>query len=286
VKGRGLVPLALSIAALSPLAVAAWVAAAWTRTRLARPQRIARTLGELGIDVAGKRVECTRLGQGEMNAVYLVTVHGDGGGDAQRFVVKHTLRFGTLIAWVAREVGAMHRYPRDVRRHTRFAREVAALRTLARAGVAVPHCLGATARSHAMAMELVAGPSLAFELGHRPELASALGRLLAKLHAAGIAMGDPNPRNIAVTASGELVPFDLEVSHDRATDAHKGFDLAWAAAFLPGDDARAAMFAAYGSRSHALDAAIAATRAHLDRFWPLVDLYAWRWRRDDSGRAS
>jgi hypothetical protein len=44
------------------------------------------------------------------------------------------------------------------------------------------------------------------------------------------------------------------------------------------------MFEAYGPRSIALDASVAAAREHLLRFWPLVDLYAWRWRRDDAGR--
>jgi len=98
-------------------------------------------------------------------------------------------------------------------------------------------------------------------------------------------MGDANPRNIAVRA-GELVPFDLEVSHEGASDRQKGFDLAWASAFLPDDTARAQLFAAYGRRTEALDAAIETTRAHLARFWPLVDFYAWRWRRTDSGRTA
>jgi hypothetical protein len=282
-RSAGLVPLGLGIAALSPLALAGWLGAEWTRGRLARPARVRRTLAALGIATAGKRVECRRLGQGEMNAVFLVEIHGDG--EVQRVVLKHTLRFGTLLAWVARELGAMHEYPRMLGRDVRFAREVHALRELERAGVVAPRCLGASADGRVMALEWIEGPALAYELGRRPELAGALGRLLARMHGQGLAMGDANPRNIAVR-DGELVPFDLEVSHPRATEAQKGFDLAWASAFLPDAAARAALFAAYGPRAPALDDAIAATRAHLARFWPLVDLYAWRWRRDDSGRKS
>ncbi|HEX4454154.1 MAG TPA: lipopolysaccharide kinase InaA family protein [Kofleriaceae bacterium] len=281
-KGGGLIPLGLSIAALSPIALAGWLGAEWTRARLARPDRVRATLRELGIDVAGKRIDCRRLGQGEMNAVFLVTITGHG--ESHKLVLKHTLRFGTLLGWVVREVGAMREYPRSLGRRARFAREVAALRELAPAGVAVPRCLGASTRSHAMAMEWIDGRALAFELGRRPALASELGRLLAQLHARDLAMGDANPRNVAVTASGRLVAFDFEVSHARASEPQKGFDLAWASAFLPSDAARDELFAAYGPRSAALDAAIAGARAHLARFWPLVDFYAWRWRRADAGR--
>jgi tRNA A-37 threonylcarbamoyl transferase component Bud32 len=285
VRGGGLVPLGLSVAALSPVALVGWLGAEWTRARLARPARVRRTLAELGIDAGGKRVECRRLGQGEMNAVFLVTL-ADRDGTTERIVLKHTLRFGTLLGWVAREVGAMREYPKHLSRRDRFAREVRALRELHAAGVPVPRCLGASARSYAMALEWIDGPALAFELGRRPELAGDLGTLLARMHGRELAMGDANPRNVAVNPRGELVPFDLEVSHARATARQKGFDLAWASAFLPSDAARDEFFAAYGTRSPALDAAIAAARAHLARFWPLVDYYAGRWRRTDAGRTA
>lgn len=278
-KGSRLVPLGLSIAALSPIALVGWLGAELQRRRLGRPSRVRKTLAELGIPVAGKRVACRRLGQGAANAVFVVTV------DGERLVLKHTLRFGTLLGWVAREVGAMREYPRDLRRSERFAREVGALRKLADAGVPVPRCLGASARVHAMALEWIDGPALAYALGTRPELARDFGALLARMHAQRLAMGDANPRNVAVNARG-LVPFDLEVSHARATDREKGFDIAWAAAFLPDDRARDAFFTAYGPRTAALDAGIEVAQAHLARFWPLIDLFAMRWRRDDTGRAA
>jgi len=284
-KGAGLVPLGVAIAALSPLAALGWIEAAWTRKQLAKPARVRRTLEELGIATAGKRVECRRLGQGEMNAVFLVELHGAGA--PERIVLKHTLRFGTLLGWAAREFGAMREYPRALGRRARFAREVRALRELRAAGIAVPRCLGTSARSLAMALEWIDGPSLAFELarGDASALAGELGTLLARMHARGLAMGDANPRNVAVAHRG-LVPFDLEVSHPVAGERARGFDIAWASAFLPSDAAREAFFAAYGPRTTELDAAIAAARTHLARFWPLVDLYAWRWRRADSGRAA
>ncbi len=281
-KGSRLVALGLSIAALSPLALAGWLGAELQRRHLGRPARVRRTLRELGIPARG-HIACRRLGQGAMNAVFLVEIGGSAAGGGKRIVLKHTLRFGTLLGWVAREVGAMREYPRDLRRNERFIREVRALHALAAAGVPVPHCLAASDRSHAMALEWIDGPALAFELGKRPELAADFGALLARMHAEGVAMGDANPRNVAVNARG-LVPFDLEVSHARATEREKGFDLAWAAAFLPDDAARATFFAGYGPRSQALDAAIDNARTHLAGFWPLVDIAAKRWRRDDTGR--
>ena len=281
-KGGGLARLGVAVAALSPLAALGWVEAEWTRKRLARPERVRATLEELGIATAGKRVECRRLGQGEMNAVFLVELYGDG--EPEKIVLKHTLRFGTLLGWAAREFGAMREYPRTLGRRARFAREVRALRDLHEAGIAVPRCLAASERSLAMALEWIDGPSLAYEFarGDSSALAGELGALLARMHARGLAMGDANPRNVAVGAHG-LVPFDLEVSDE--TERARGFDLAWASAFLPSDAARDAFFAAYGALTPGLESAMTAARAHLARFWPLVDFYAWRWRRADSGRA-
>ncbi len=281
-RGAGLFPLGVAVAALSPVALVGWLGAEWTRSRLARPEPVRRTLAELGIDTAGKRIACKRLGQGEMNAVFLVTLTGDG--ETRRLVLKHTLRFGTLLGWVVREIGAMREYPADMTRDRRFAREVHALRELDRAGVPVARCLGSSSRARVVALEWIEGPALAYALARRPALAGDLGKLLARMHACELAMGDPNPRNVAVDARDELVPFDFEVSHARATSRQKGFDLAWASAFLPDDAARASFFAAYGPRSLELEAGIASARGHLARFWPLVDFYAWRWRRADAGR--
>src|SRR5262249_18385005 len=157
-------------------ALAGWLGAEWTRARLGRPERVRRTLAELGISAHGKGLECRRLGHGEMNAVYLVTLTGDG--EAQRLVLKHTLPFGTLLADVARQGGAMRDRPRDLRRRVRFARELRALRELARAGVPVPRCLAASARSCVIALEWIDGPALAFELARRPALAAEFGALL------------------------------------------------------------------------------------------------------------
>ena len=259
--------------ALWPIALAGWLGAGWSRRRLAQPDRVRRALAACGIATAGRRIACRPLGHGEMNAVLLVTL--DGG---ERVVLKHALRFGTFLGWAAREFGAMCQYPRALGRQSRHRREVHALAALRGAGVAVPRCLGASDRDRVIALEWVDGPDLAGELARRPTLAGELGRLLARIHAAGLALGDANPRNFAVTAGDRIVPFDLEVSHDGATDAQQGFDLAWAAAFLPDAATREAFFAAYGPRSTALADAVAAADAHLAGYRPLIDLYARRWR--------
>ncbi len=260
--------LAAAAAVLWPVALAGWAGAQWSRRRLVKLERVQATLDALGI--RGRAVACRRLGHGEMNAVLLVTLES-----GERLVLKHALRFGTFLGWAAREFGAMREYPRALGRTARHAREAAALDQLARAGLPAPHCLGRD--DLVLALEWIDGTDLARELARRPELAGELGRLLARMHAHGLAMGDANPRNFAVTAAG-IVPFDLEVSHAAASSAQKGFDLAWAAAFLPDEHARMRFFAAYGRRDAALDAGISAARAHLARYQPLVTLFARRWR--------
>jgi len=275
IRGHKLFRLGAATLALWPIALAGWVGANLARRRLAQPERVRRSLAAVGIDARGKRVACRPLGHGNANAVLLVTL------DDARVVLKHTLRFGTFLGWASRSFGAMCAYPRRLGRVARYRREVRALAELRCAGVPTPRCLGASDRERVIALEWIEGRDLAAEIARRPALAGELGGLLARIHGLGFALGDANPRNFAVTVGG-LVPFDLEVTVPDATPAQQGFDLAWAAAFLPDDDARAAMYAAYGPRSRALEAGIAAADAHLAGYWPLVDLFSWRWRNAEA----
>ncbi|HEU0031587.1 MAG TPA: RIO1 family regulatory kinase/ATPase [Kofleriaceae bacterium] len=282
-KGGALGRLGLALVALSPVAAAGWLGAAWARGALGDPARVRRTLERLGIVVGERAIRCERLGHGNMNAVFKVTLSPRGDGAPETLVLKHMLGFGTLLGWGGRELGTMREHPRAIGRAARFHREHAALVALAGAGIRVPRVLGACADEHVIALEWIDGLDLGSALHDQPALAHALGALLRRIHAAGYAMGDANPRNLLV-AGGALVPIDLETSHAHATPRQQGFDLAWAAAFLP-DAARAELFAGYGARAPVLDAAITDARAHLDRFWPLVDLFAARWRRSQSGPA-
>jgi hypothetical protein len=272
VKGERLPRLAVGLAALAPVAAVAWVGAGLSRRYLANLEVVARSLRAVGI--AGVPRRARLLGDGNMNAVLLVELPG-----GRRVVLKHMLRFGTLLGWGGRELGTMAQHPGTLGRAARFDRELAALEAFARAGVGVPAVLGANRREHVIALDYIDGGDVARLLAREPartvEIAGQLGEMLARVHRAGYAFGDPNPRNLLV-AGGRLVALDLETSHADANDLQQGFDLAWASAFLPAAGG-AAMLDAYGARSRELDAAIDAAHAHLERYWPLVDLFARRW---------
>jgi hypothetical protein len=287
-RGGGLLPLALGVVVLSPVALVGWLAAELWRLRLARPARVRSTLAQLGLGALarGRTVRGRRIGQGDMNAVLRVTLSRPGEPD-RHLVLKHLLRFGTLLAWTARELGATREYPRPLGATARTIREVRAMGRLRRASVAAPRCLGFSVRRRVEAMEWIEGGDLAAALPHDPRLPEALGQLLARMHAAGVAMGDANPRNMAVDGAGRIVPFDLELSHlgGEATCTKRGFDLAWAAAFLP-EEGRARLFDAYGARSPALEQAVVDARVHLVRFHPLIDWFARRWSAPRAAVAS
>jgi tRNA A-37 threonylcarbamoyl transferase component Bud32 len=280
-RGGGILPLALVILALAPIALVAWSLAEISRRWLARPVIVRRTLARLGLAdrARGRTLTVERINQGDMNAVLLVTIEG-----GERIVLKHLLRFGTLLAWVAREFGATREYPRALDVVTRAIREVRAASRMRRAGIHAPRRLGFSLRHRVIAMEWIEGDDLAAALPRDPSLAPRLGTLLRAMHGVGIAMGDANPRNFAVDGAGRIVPFDLELTHlgPKATARKKGFDLAWAAAFLPDDESRARFLSGYGAPPAGTAIAIRRAEAHLLRFAPLIDWFARRW----SGRRS
>lgn len=283
VRGGGLLLLGAAFFLLAPVSLPLWLSAQWSRWRLARTEWVRGTLVALGINVDRCQIQCRPLGHGNMNAVLLVTLTGNG--EEQRIVLKQMLRFGSFLGWAARAFGAMCEYPQSMSRTARFQRELDALQALQRAGVAVPQYLGASAELHVIAMKWIAGVDLSSVLKRQSAVARELGRLLAQIHEQGMSMGDANPRNFVVSEAG-LFPFDFETSHVRATAQQKGFDLAWAAAFLPDDAALDSFYAGYGPRSAVLDAGIATARSHLIRFWPLIDLFAWKWHHSTSSRSA
>jgi len=280
-RGGALLPLVLAVIVLSPLALGGWLCAEWSRRWLARPRRVRRTLERLGLAALaeGRVLSARRINKGRMNAVLLVTATR-AGEEPRTLVLKHLLRFGTLLGWAARTVGATTEYPRAQGATARTVREARALVRLHRLGFPTPRCLAVSVRERVVAMEHVAGAELAREAARAPDLAGALGQLLARMHAADYSMGDANPENMLVDGQGRIVPLDLEQSHFGAetTWRRRGFDLAWAAAFLASDEQRRSFLDAYGARPAALEEATVAARTHLARFSPIVELYGRRWR--------
>jgi MoaA/NifB/PqqE/SkfB family radical SAM enzyme len=283
-RGGGLLPLALALVVLSPLAVIGWLGAEWSRRWLARPSRVRRSLAALRLAplADGWSISARRINKGRMNAVLLVTLTRDGEPPHQ-IVLKHLLRFGTLLGWAARRFGATPEYPERPGAVARCAREVRALLRLHRRGFRVPACLGYDLRRRVIAMEYVQGSELAPELGRNPSAVDDLGRILGQMHGAHYSMGDANPENMAVDAAGRIVFYDFENSlfGREVTSTKMGFDLAWAGAFLAGDRERDRLRAAYGPCPAELNEAIVAARRHISRFSPLVEWYGRRWRGDD-----
>jgi hypothetical protein len=242
---------------------------------------VRRSLDAVGLGrlADGCSVSARRIAKGRMNAVLLVTlVRGDG--EARTLVLKHLLRFGALLGWAARRFGATREYPTAQDATSRAVREVRALLRLHRWGFPTPRCLGFSLRERIVAMDHVEGLPLAEQMMRQPALVAQLGALLARMHAHDVSTGDANPENMLVDASGRIVPLDFEQAHFGAqtTWARKGFDLAWAGAFLASDGERARFLAAYGPRAVPLADAIRGAGAHLDRFAPIVDWYGRKWR--------
>jgi len=280
-RGGALLPLAAAILVLSPVAIVEWLGAVFARRRLVQPARVRRALEAVGLGglAEGCTVSARRIAKGRMNAVLLVTLaRPDGAG--RTLVLKHLLRFGTLLGWAARTFGATREYQTAQGATARAIREVRALRRLRRWGFPTPRCLGFSLRARIIAMEYVDGLPLAEQMARQPALIPQLGALLARMHAHGFSTGDANPENMLVDAGGRIVPLDFEQSHfhGQTTWTRKGFDVAWASAFLATDEERARLHAAYGPCPPPLADATRAARAHLDRFFPIVEWYGRRWR--------
>jgi hypothetical protein len=110
-RGGGVLPLLLAVCGFLPVGLAGWLGAEMARWWLARPERVRRTLERLGIATRGRAIVVQRIAKGHMNAVLLVKLR-DAGGLERRMVVKHMLRFGTLLAWCARRFSTQREYPR------------------------------------------------------------------------------------------------------------------------------------------------------------------------------
>jgi hypothetical protein len=282
-RGGGLLPLALIALAISPIALTAWLGAQFSRWRLSRPAQVRRSLSRLGLQslTQGRSISARRISQGYSNSVVKVTLEGGQGLERQVLVIKHVLRFGTLLAWVAREFSATNQHPQAISRRARTIREIKALRCLHRHGIPAPLCLAYRVRDGLFAMEWIEGVELGALLHTDVTLAARLGALMSQMHSNGFAMGDANPTNLLVNRAGQIVALDHEFAHlgRDAVWAKKGFDLAWAASFMPNDSWRRVFFEHYGELSQPLLTALTKSEAHLLRFGPAIDWFAQYWRR-------
>jgi hypothetical protein len=214
---------AIAILVLLPLRVVAWLAAHVQRRWLSQEKRVRETLAALGLGplIAGREIAVRRIGKGHMNAVLAVSF------DDRALVLKHMLGMGTL---------------------SRTVREVLALRFLRRHRVPAPKVLGYDVRRRVIALSWIDGVDLSTRLDDR---AADLGRLLARMHALGLAMGDVKPIHFVLDRDERIVPVDLGEAHLRATPAQCAFDLACACAFLHDGLSRARLLEAYDSaRAH------------------------------------
>jgi tRNA A-37 threonylcarbamoyl transferase component Bud32 len=143
--------------------------------------------------------------------------------------------------------------------------EAEALLRLNTLGVPAPRLLGFDPEAGLLAMQFVEGKPVLEQLvgTGAPALAARLGRTLARVHAAGLALCDGHPGNALLAPGSTIFLIDLEFAalDAEATPERRAFDLAYAAAFLPDEACRQAFLAAYGP-----SALVAAEAARLAPF--------------------
>ena len=152
----------------------------------------------------------------------------------------------------------------------------------------MPGVYAVDAASGTIALEWIEGHAMGGELPRAgAAMAARLGRTLAAVHGAGVALCDGHPGN-ALYSHGRVVIIDLEFAAlaADATPARLGFDLAYASAFMPDEPCRRALLAGYGVRANDLELAFAVAARSLLAFAPLVRLEARRWKPATLGALS
>jgi tRNA A-37 threonylcarbamoyl transferase component Bud32 len=188
--------------------------------------------------------------------------------DGRRLVLKKALPHGSLMALAARIAGPMPYL--GVTMTERVQREADALARLAAEGVAVPRLHAADAEAGLIAMACVEGECLAGRADDAA-VAARFGRTLAAVHRAGVALCDGHPGNAILEPGGRVVVIDLEwAAIGEAAHERRGFDLAYASAFLPGDASRAAFFRGYGRVTGVVRAQLEEAQGELAPFASLM----------------
>src|SRR5205823_4834843 len=105
-------------------------------------------------------------------------------------------------------------------------------------------------------------------------LAVRLGQMLAAIHRAGVALCDGHAGHVLVEREGQLALVDLDfaVTGPAATEERRGFDLAYAATFLPDDLTRQALLHGYGAMTPGFADAFVRALERIASFGPLVYL--------------
>jgi len=111
-------------------------------------------------------------------------------------------------------------------RRSRQRREQTIIKRLAAAGVRVPTIIASDETSMTLSLEFIEGPQLRQVIDKEPErLGRAFGTILAQMHCAGVAHGDPTTSNFIVAKDGlYVIDFGLSVVtmklEDFAVDLH------------------------------------------------------------------
>jgi len=186
-------------------------------------EEVARAIGPVGSrdDVLISQVE------GSLNLVCLVTVRGELG--SVRLVVKK-FRSWDNLKWLSLRLWVLGAKKFIISGRERLRREYTMCRLLGEEGFRVPEIYHVDLRNNALVEEFIEGVVLselirAFLFGEigadgvlRP--VEEAGRVLARAHGVGVAIGDCKPENFIVEPDGRLALVDLE-------QASRGGDVAW-----------------------------------------------------------
>ena len=186
-------------------------------------EEVARAIGPVGTkdDVLVSEAE------GSLNLVCFVTVRGELG--SVKLVVKR-FRSWDSLKWLSLRLWVLGAKKFIISGRERLKREYKMCGLLAELGFRVPRVYHVDLRTNTLIEEFIEGTVLselvkAFLYGELDAGAvlgavEEAGRILAKVHGAGIAVGDCKPENFIVEPGGRLALIDLE-------QASKGGDIAW-----------------------------------------------------------
>ena len=156
---------------------------------------------------------------GILNDVFLVTVSTNS--EEKRIVAKR-FRDWSSFKWFPLTLWSVGTRSFVVLGRSRLEREYAINQVLRSKGFAVPKVLYVSGSERLIFKEYVEGEDLSetireaavtkteYVLKSDLEIVTRAGELLAKVHAAGVALGDTKPENFMLNADGEILLLDLE----------------------------------------------------------------------------
>jgi tRNA A-37 threonylcarbamoyl transferase component Bud32 len=163
-------------------------------------------------------VKVEELG-GILNDVFLVRVSTDG---EEKRVVAKRFRDWSSFKWFPLTLWSVGTRSFVVLGRSRLEREYALNQLLRSRGFAVPKVLYVSGSERLIFMEYVEGEDFSETIRRAAvaktenvlksnlEIVARAGELLAKVHAAGVTLGDAKPENLLLSAEGEIFMLDLE----------------------------------------------------------------------------